>query len=53
MPIEGVERLVERWWGERLGRRAFVWVSHDPAQSGRMGARQVRVEAGRLVGVSP
>lgn len=43
-----IERLVRRWYDERSGERAFVWVSHDPEQSGRVTGRTLRLVGGRL-----
>jgi putative ABC transport system ATP-binding protein len=43
-----LERMVERWWEEAPGGRAFVWVSHDPEQARRVARRQVRMQAGRI-----
>ena len=40
------EELLVRWVGG--GERAAVWVSHDPAQTGRLATRRLRVEGGRL-----
>ena len=41
-----VERLLESWLSQAAG-RAFVWVSHDREQTGRMTTRQIRLRAGR------
>jgi putative ABC transport system ATP-binding protein len=43
-----LEQMVDRWWTEASGGRAFVWVSHDPEQARRVARRQVRMQAGRL-----
>jgi putative ABC transport system ATP-binding protein len=43
-----LEQMVDRWWTEAPGGRAFVWVSHDPEQAYRVARRQVRMRAGRL-----
>jgi putative ABC transport system ATP-binding protein len=44
-----IEDLLEAWVGRSPECRAAVWVSHDAAQSGRVGQTTLRVEAGRLV----
>jgi len=41
-----VEDLLVRWVDG--GERAAVWVSHDPAQTGRLATRRLRVAGGRL-----
>jgi putative ABC transport system ATP-binding protein len=43
-----VEQLVERWFLAGHGRRAFVWVSHDPEQARRVGSRRLHMHAGRI-----
>ncbi len=43
------EELIGRWAGGGAGARAYVWVSHDRAQAGRVAGRRLRMEAGRLV----
>ncbi|MBW3661002.1 MAG: ATP-binding cassette domain-containing protein [Gemmatimonadetes bacterium] len=43
-----LETLVDRWFGERAGERALVWVSHDAGQAERASDRIVRLEAGRI-----
>ena len=43
----GVEAAVGDWL-DADPRRATVWVSHDPAQAGRVSARAVRLRDGRL-----
>jgi putative ABC transport system ATP-binding protein len=45
-----IERLVACWLAEAPGERAQVWVSHDPAQAGRVAARQVFLRGGRHEG---
>jgi putative ABC transport system ATP-binding protein len=46
---QAAETMIQRWHDESPGVRALVWVSHDHAQSERMGTRTVFIEAGRLV----
>jgi putative ABC transport system ATP-binding protein len=43
-----VEALVDAWFDEAPAERAFIWVSHDPAQASRVSDRQVPMTAGRL-----
>lgn len=45
---ETIERLVERWFDGRAGERAFVWVSHDAEQSGRMTERALELAGGEV-----
>lgn len=45
-----VEQLVLDWFAEPGHDRAFAWVSHDPAQARRMGARHLRMHQGCLDG---
>ncbi len=42
------EELVGHWVAEGAGARAYVWVSHDREQAGRVAGRRLRMEAGRL-----
>ena len=44
-----VETLVDRWIGDAEEARAFLWVSHDEAQIGRVAGRIVNIFEGRLV----
>ncbi len=43
-----LESLVESWYHGAPGERAYIWVSHDPAQAQRVGKQVLRLEAGRL-----
>ncbi len=43
-----VEALVAGWFDEARAVRATVWVSHDPAQAQRVGARHLTMRAGVL-----
>jgi putative ABC transport system ATP-binding protein len=43
-----VESMVDAWFRAGQGRRAFVWVSHDPAQLGRVADRCLPMRNGRL-----
>ncbi|WP_334033372.1 ABC transporter ATP-binding protein [Burkholderia gladioli] len=43
-----VETLVTAWFEAAPEARAYMWVSHDPAQAARVGSRQVRMRAGVL-----
>ena len=43
-----VEQLVHAWFMEASHARAYLWISHDPAQAARIGQRQVSVSAGAV-----
>eukprot|EP00913_Durusdinium_trenchii_P035230 g32960.t1 len=43
-----LETLVAGWLEQAPDRRAFVWVTHDPAQSERVAQQIWRMQAGRL-----
>ncbi|WP_233272579.1 ABC transporter ATP-binding protein [Paraburkholderia acidisoli] len=43
-----VEALVADWYARANAARATVWVSHDPAQAGRVGTRHLTMRAGVL-----
>jgi len=43
-----IEALVTNWFDGNRSGRASIWVSHDPAQAERVGARQLTMRAGRL-----
>ncbi len=45
---EAVEGFLARWAEAADGARAMVWVSHDAAQTRRVGDRVLRMAAGRL-----
>jgi len=45
---QAAETLLARWMEEAPGGRALVWVSHDAAQTGRIGRRRIRLESGRV-----
>ncbi len=47
--VAAVERLVATWFAERPETRATVWVTHDPAQAGRVGTAVREMRAGRLL----
>jgi putative ABC transport system ATP-binding protein len=46
---QAVESLVQDWWAERPGHRAYVWVGHDLDQADRMTDRQVTLNDGRII----
>jgi putative ABC transport system ATP-binding protein len=46
--VHAIEALVADWFHARPAERASIWVSHDPAQAGRVSARRVTMRAGRL-----
>jgi len=48
---EAVEALVDDWFSGGEHARASMWVSHDPAQAGRIGTRRLTMKAGRLEAV--
>jgi putative ABC transport system ATP-binding protein len=43
-----IEALLERWYAESAATRAWVWVTHDPDQAGRVASRRWSMSAGRL-----
>ncbi|SIT45933.1 ABC transporter related [Paraburkholderia ribeironis] len=43
-----IEALVHAWFDADPGRRASIWVSHDPAQAARMSKRHLTMRAGVL-----
>ncbi|TKC90267.1 ATP-binding cassette domain-containing protein [Trinickia terrae] len=43
-----IERLVATWFDAARTERAYIWVSHDPAQAERMSERSVSMRAGIL-----
>lgn len=43
-----VESLVDHWFREQPGRRAFLWVSHDVDQPRRIASRRLHMRSGRL-----
>ncbi|SAL49228.1 ABC transporter, ATPase subunit [Caballeronia humi] len=47
-----IEALVDAWFAEHAG-RASIWVSHDPEQARRVGARQLAMVAGKLTEGTP
>lgn len=42
-----IEKLIDRWYRAESD-RALVWVTHDRAQAGRIGDREIVLEAGTL-----
>jgi putative ABC transport system ATP-binding protein len=47
-----IEALVDAWFADQAG-RASIWVSHDPEQARRVGARQLAMVAGKLTEATP
>lgn len=45
---QAVEALVDDWFWAGEHARASMWVSHDPAQAGRVGTRRLTMHVGRL-----
>jgi putative ABC transport system ATP-binding protein len=43
-----IETFVDSWFSAGQGARAFVWVSHDPEQRGRVASRFYSMHGGRL-----
>lgn len=43
-----LEKLVESWYLGAPTQRATIWVSHDPAQAGRVGTRIVHLRNGKM-----
>lgn len=43
-----IERLIDRWFTERPGARALIWISQDPGQARRVANRALWMQAGRL-----
>lgn len=43
-----VEGLVQAWFTEGAGERAYVWVSHDHKQAGRMSTQRLYMHQGAL-----
>jgi putative ABC transport system ATP-binding protein len=43
-----LERLVAAWYQEAPRTRAYIWVSHDPAQAERVANRVIRIEDGGM-----
>ncbi|WP_092004102.1 ABC transporter ATP-binding protein [Paraburkholderia lycopersici] len=46
--VRAVEALVAGWFDQARTARATVWVSHDPAQAQRVGARHLTMREGML-----
>lgn len=43
-----LETLVDAWHAHAPSERAYLWVSHDPAQASRVGSRQIRLRDGLM-----
>lgn len=43
-----IEAMLQHWFAHAPDRRAWVWITHDPAQAVRIAHQHWRVEAGRL-----
>lgn len=43
-----VEALVAAWFEAAPDKRAYLWISHDPAQAARVGSEQLSIVAGEL-----
>jgi putative ABC transport system ATP-binding protein len=48
--MHAIEALVTDWFEADRAARASIWVSHDPAQAERVGARRLTICAGSLAG---
>jgi putative ABC transport system ATP-binding protein len=44
-----VEQLIDCWFGEQPGQRAFVWISHDAEQARRVAGRTLEMHSGQLL----
>jgi putative ABC transport system ATP-binding protein len=45
---KAVEGLLDRWFAAAAGRRALVWVSHNPDQARRVASEWLTMRSGRL-----
>jgi putative ABC transport system ATP-binding protein len=45
---EAIEHLLGRWHADEPGRRAYVWVTHDPGQAERVADELLWMESGRI-----
>ena len=45
---QSIEALVRAWFDDAADSRAWLWVSHDPAQAERVGMRRLTMRAGVL-----
>lgn len=43
-----IEALVAAWFDAAPAARAYLWISHDPAQAARVGRRRLTMRAGVL-----
>ncbi|OXH81600.1 ABC transporter ATP-binding protein, partial [Burkholderia multivorans] len=43
-----IEALVDAWFDAAPDARAYMWISHDPAQAARIATKQLRMQAGVL-----
>jgi putative ABC transport system ATP-binding protein len=46
---KAIEHLLNRWHAEEAGRRAYVWVTHNPGQAERVADEPLWMESGRIV----
>ncbi len=46
---EAVEQLIQTWWSEDQGQRAYLLVSHNQEQANRLSDRLIRLDKGELI----
>jgi putative ABC transport system ATP-binding protein len=46
--VRAIEGLLGRWYAEGAGRRAYLWVTHDPGQGERIADRFLWMQAGQI-----
>jgi putative ABC transport system ATP-binding protein len=46
---QAVEQLIDSWFGEQPGERAFLWISHDAEQARRVASRTLEMHSGQLL----
>jgi putative ABC transport system ATP-binding protein len=47
--MQAIEQLIDRWFDELPGERAFVWISHDPEQARRVAGRTLQIDSGQML----
>jgi putative ABC transport system ATP-binding protein len=46
--VRAIEGVLSRWYAEGAGRRAYLWVTHDPEQAERVADQILYMQAGRI-----
>jgi putative ABC transport system ATP-binding protein len=46
---QAIEQLIDHWFDEQPGERAFLWISHDPEQARRIAGRTLVMQSGQLL----